>query len=111
MCSFQPTPVTFKTGNSVFVITEAFDLRNGGSLSFRFRTLEPRGLITYARGSGVNFFAFEVFDGHLYFVHDFGSLTSRNQLSANRVDDGNWHEVTIPYHQLPKVHLFYQSVI
>jgi hypothetical protein len=70
-------------------------MRTGGKISFRFRTLEPRGIIAIARGSAqsVSFFAIEVFDGILYFVHDLGSFSSRKTFSDRRVDDGEWHEV------------------
>ncbi|XP_052814372.1 uncharacterized protein LOC128241470 isoform X5 [Mya arenaria] len=91
----RPTPVTFKTGNSMFFLSDALDMRSGGTVSYRFRTLEPSGLLSIARGSGVQFFAMEVYDGILYFVYDFGSLTARNMFTDRRVDDGEWHEVTM----------------
>ncbi|XP_052237025.1 neurexin-1a-like isoform X2 [Dreissena polymorpha] len=91
----QPTPVTFKSGNSMLLVTDPLGMRTGGSMSFRFRTLEPRGLLVMGHGSAVQFFAIEVFDGILYFVTDFGSATSRNMFSDRRVDDGEWHEVTM----------------
>ncbi|WAR10903.1 NR1AA-like protein [Mya arenaria] len=90
----RPTPVTFKTGNSMFFLSDALDMRSGGTVSYRFRTLEPSGLLSIARGSGVQFFAMEVYDGILYFVYEFGSLTARNMFSDRRVDDGEWHEVS-----------------
>ncbi|XP_052812359.1 neurexin-1-like isoform X2 [Mya arenaria] len=89
----RPTPVTFKTGNSMFFLSDALDMRSGGTVSYRFRTIEPSGLLSIARGSGVQFFAMEVYDGILYFVYEFGSLNARNMFSDRRVDDGEWHEV------------------
>ncbi|XP_052236248.1 uncharacterized protein LOC127848011 [Dreissena polymorpha] len=74
--------------------TDALDMCTSGSMSFRFRTLEPRGLLVIGHGSAVQFFAIEVFDGILYFVADFGSATIRNMFSDRRVDDGEWHEVS-----------------
>ena len=70
-------------------------MRRGGSYSFRFRTSEPRGVISIARGAAqsVNFMAIEIFDGILYFVYDFGTFSSRMQLSDQRMDDGEWHDV------------------
>ncbi|XP_053386148.1 uncharacterized protein LOC123539409 isoform X3 [Mercenaria mercenaria] len=91
----RPTPVTFTSGSSMFYLRDPLDLRTGGSLSFRFRTLEPRGLLAIARGSiqSPTFFAMEIFDGLLYFVYDLGTLTSRKLFTDRRVDDGEWHEV------------------
>jgi len=62
---------------------------------FRFRTQEPRGLLSLAQGGAQSpiFFAFEVFDGRLYFVYDFGSVTHRKPLFDRRVDNGEWHDV------------------
>ena len=79
----------------MFYLSEPLDLRSGGSFSFRFRTLTPRGLLAIARGSpqSVNFMAVEIFDGILYFVYDFGTFSSRKQFSDQRMDDGEWHEV------------------
>lgn len=90
-----PSPVTFTSGNSAFFLRNALDMRRGGSYSFRFRTSEPRGIISIARGAAqsVNFMAIEIFDGILYFVYDFGTFSSRMQLSDQRMDDGDWHDV------------------
>ena len=76
-------------------LEDALDMRSGGSLSFRFRTLEPRGLLAIAIGNSPTFFSIEIFDGILYFVYDLGTLTSRKQFTDSRVDDGEWHEVCI----------------
>lgn len=90
----QPT-VTFTSGSAVFFLRDPLDMRTGGKISFRFRTLEPRGLIAIARGSAqsVLFFAIEVFDGILYFVFDLGSVSGRKTFADRRVDDGEWNEV------------------
>ncbi|KAL4216896.1 neuroligin protein binding [Mactra antiquata] len=89
------TPITFTSGASALYLQEALDMRKSGSIGFKFRTLEPRGLLVFARGSsqGVTFFAIEIFDGNLYLVYDLGSLTSRKTFTDRRVDDGEWHEV------------------
>lgn len=90
-----PTPITFISGNSAFFLRDPIDMRNGGSIGFRFRTLEPRGLLAIARSaaSGINFLAMEIFDGLLYFVSDLGTFSTRKTFSARRVDDGEWHAV------------------
>ena len=81
----------------MFYLRDALDLRRGGGFSFRFRTLEPRGILAIARGSAqsVNFMAIEMFDGILYFVYDFGTFSSRKMFSDQRLDDGEWHEVAV----------------
>ena len=43
-----------------------------------------------------NYFALEVFDGILYFVYNFDGFYGRKQFPLdNRVDDGEWHDVSI----------------
>ena len=81
----------------MFITTDPLDLRSGGGFSFRFRTLSPRGLIAFARGSpqSVSFMAFEIFDGILYFVYDFGTYSSRKQMTDERMDNGDWHDVGV----------------
>ena len=46
--------------------------------------------------SSNNYFALEVFDGILYFVYNFDGFSGRKQFPVdNRVDDGEWHDVSV----------------
>lgn len=71
--------------------------QGGGEISFRFRTLLPTGLLlTIPRTTTLShFMSFEVFDGKLYFVYDFGALTRRVLVSNDFVSTGQWQNVKL----------------
>ncbi|KAL3854443.1 hypothetical protein ACJMK2_013712 [Sinanodonta woodiana] len=89
-----PTPVTFISSSATFALRDPLDMRAGGSIEFRFKTKEPRGLLLVASGQGSVFLGMEIFDGNLYFVYNFGSASNR-ELIAEEVDNGMWHDVQI----------------
>ncbi|XP_052079469.1 uncharacterized protein LOC127717737 isoform X2 [Mytilus californianus] len=74
------------------------DLRSGGTIVFRFRTLESRGVLFLARrknSSNQLFLAFEIYDGKLYFISDFGARTRRLLVSDVIVNDGTWQNIKL----------------
>ncbi|KAJ8319909.1 LOW QUALITY PROTEIN: hypothetical protein KUTeg_001496 [Tegillarca granosa] len=77
------------------------DLRSGGIIKFRFRTLEYRGLIFYTQRdvSDARFIACEIFDGKLYFVYNFGGGAQRIQISDTVVNTGEWQEIKMEFTQ------------
>lgn len=77
------------------------DLRSGGTIKFRFKTNEPRGILLFTQGTthDANFMAIEIFDGILYFVYKFGNVKRRIPFANMRVDDGQWHTVSVDLSQ------------
>lgn len=76
------------------------DLRSQGSISFRFRTFEPRGVMFFSERDGSQYFcAFEVFDGYLYMVYNFGQGPISQKVSDRKLNDGQWHDVRIQLRQ------------
>ncbi|XP_062614011.1 uncharacterized protein LOC134275752 isoform X2 [Saccostrea cucullata] len=73
------------------------DFRNGGEIHFRFRTSLHTGLLlTIPRSTSLSqFMSFEVFEGKLYFVYDFGALTRRVLVSNDFVSTGRWQRVQL----------------
>lgn len=92
------------------------------SISFKFRTKEPNGIIILATGSKqpraknvswkfrlklgavvdlyfCNFqpvlIAIELLNGHIYIHLDLGSGASKIRASRRRVDDGDWHDLIL----------------
>ncbi|KHJ41389.1 laminin G domain protein [Trichuris suis] len=95
--SFSSEAVTFLSSDGYLNAT-GWHGGISGQVGFRFRTKEPNGLLLYVGpakvGSG-NFFAIEMFNGHLYLSIDLGSGTLRLQLDRTPVNDGHWHTVNI----------------
>lgn len=99
----QPTRIKLIGTISVLVHGEHYhipgyvDFRQGGEITFRFRTLLPTGLLlTIPRSTSLShFMSFEVFDGKLYFVYDFGALTRRVLVSNDFVSTGQWQNVRL----------------
>ncbi|KAK3601345.1 hypothetical protein CHS0354_011952 [Potamilus streckersoni] len=89
-----PTPITFISSSTVFALRDPLDMRAGGSIEFRFKTREPRGLLLVAIGQGAIFLGMEIFDGNLYLVYNLGGASNRELLDEG-VDDGVWHDVQI----------------
>lgn len=88
--------ITF-TSQNIYVVLQTWNIRNGGSASFRFQTVEPQGLLFFNGGSPASsiFIAVEVYDGKLYLVYNFGGITKRVMFSEQSVDDGQQHRVSI----------------
>ncbi|CDW56239.1 protein nrx isoform l; protein nrx isoform k; pro tein nrx isoform b; protein nrx isoform a [Trichuris trichiura] len=95
--SFSSEAVTFLSSDGYLNAT-GWHGGISGQVGFRFRTKEPNGLLLYvgpAKMSSGNFFAIEMFNGHLYLSIDLGSGTLRLQLDRTPVNDGHWHAVNI----------------
>uniref|UniRef100_A0A5S6QVV7 EGF-like domain-containing protein n=1 Tax=Trichuris muris TaxID=70415 RepID=A0A5S6QVV7_TRIMR len=95
--SFSAEAITFLSSDG-YLNASGWHGGISGQVGFRFRTKEPNGLLLYVGpskpGSG-NFFAVEMFNGHLYLSIDLGSGTLRLQLDRTPVNDGRWHAVNI----------------
>ncbi|KAL5005761.1 hypothetical protein ScPMuIL_016919 [Solemya velum] len=89
-------PITFVTMESLIALG-SLDLRSGGTITFRFKTNEPRSILLFSRGraNAADYMAIEIFDGILYFVYNFGSGNRRVPFAKFRVDNGEWHEVSV----------------
>ena len=79
------------------------DLRSGGTIQFRFRTLHSQGIL-FITGRGLNtnsvpyFIALEIVDGRLYVVYDFGAQTKRVAILQNiDVSNGQWHNIRLEF--------------
>ncbi|XP_056012893.1 uncharacterized protein LOC125678424 isoform X7 [Ostrea edulis] len=88
--------------------TGYIDMRNGGELSFRFRTHQMHGLLFVAGTSG-SFFSCEIVDGYLYFVYDFGAGAKRVRISSRSVTDGQPHSVRISFTYGRRVTVYYDN--
>ncbi|KAL9901022.1 neurexin 1 isoform 4-T10 [Glossina fuscipes fuscipes] len=90
-------PVTFTTRES-HLILPPWETGKQSSISFKFRTKEPNGLIILATGSkqprskNPVLFAIELLNGHIYIHLDLGSGAAKVRASRRRVDDGDWHD-------------------
>lgn len=74
------------------------DVRSGGTITFRFRTLESKGVLFFTRRKGSSnqlFLAFEIYDGKLYFISDLGARTRRILVSDVIVNDGTWQNIKL----------------
>ncbi|XP_060080041.1 uncharacterized protein LOC132559439 isoform X2 [Ylistrum balloti] len=76
------------------------DMRSQGSISFRFRTFEPRGVIFFTERLSTPYFcAFEIFDGYLYMVYNFGQGPMRQKVSDRKLNEGEWHDIQLQLRQ------------
>lgn len=114
-------PVTFTTRESHLVLPP-WETGKQSSISFKFRTKEPNGIIVLATGSkqprakNVSYhlgysdpssevnticspqpvlIAIELLNGHIYIHLDLGSGASKVRASRRRVDDGDWHDLIL----------------
>ncbi|XP_038055589.1 protocadherin Fat 1-like isoform X3 [Patiria miniata] len=88
-------PMSF-TGSSYM----RYDLLDVSSLSVRvavaIHTVESNGVIMH--GEGDDYSTLEIVDGYVQYTFDCGSGPANIPLTRKRVDDGNWHEVSISHH-------------
>ncbi|KAL4710241.1 hypothetical protein ACJJTC_005414, partial [Scirpophaga incertulas] len=87
-------PVTFTTRDAHLILPK-WEAVKTGTISFKFRTNEPNGLILYNAGEKpprADLFAVEVLSGHIYVHIDLGSGGVRVKASKKKVDDSKWHE-------------------
>ncbi|XP_065314409.1 uncharacterized protein LOC135923536 isoform X1 [Gordionus sp. m RMFG-2023] len=88
-------PVTFNTAESFVTLPKPVqDVKM--NIYIRFRTISPNGIIFYYEGIDMEFICIELVDGLINYVFNFGAgpqFLKSNTL--HRLDDNNWHEVTI----------------
>lgn len=65
-------------------------------IDFRFKTLEPNGLLFYNGGKRNDFIAVELVNGHIHYVFDMGDgpITIRDKARVH-MNDNRWHSVSI----------------
>ncbi|XP_026490992.1 neurexin 1 isoform X4 [Vanessa tameamea] len=87
-------PVTFTTRDAHLILPK-WEAVKTGTISFKFRTNEPNGLILFNMGAKpprADLFAVEILNGYIYVHVDLGSGGVRVRASRRRVDDSHWHE-------------------
>ncbi|CAF4797282.1 unnamed protein product [Pieris macdunnoughi] len=87
-------PVTFSTKEAHLILPK-WEAVKTGTISFKFRTNEPNGLILFNMGAKpprADLFAVEMLNGYIYVHVDLGSGGVRVRASRRRVDDSHWHE-------------------
>ncbi|XP_041968966.1 neurexin-1 isoform X4 [Aricia agestis] len=87
-------PVTFTTRDAHLILPK-WEAVKTGTISFKFRTNEPNGLILFNMGAKpprADLFAVEILNGYIYVHMDLGSGGVRVRASRRRVDDSHWHE-------------------
>ncbi|XP_067134301.1 neurexin 1-like isoform X3 [Centruroides vittatus] len=89
-------PITFTTKES-FLALPSWEAARAGSISFKIRTNEPNGVLMYNSGATAqgDFFAFELLDGHVFLLLNLGSGAVKAKATTRRVDDGQWHTVSL----------------
>lgn len=93
----ETNPITFTTPESFIPLPRWEVRKEGSSLSFTFQTSEDKGVIMYNRRRGnSDFFAFEIFDGYLWFIIDLGSGAFKDKI-AKKVNDKMPHHVTLKH--------------
>ncbi|XP_050084975.1 neurexin-1 isoform X2 [Anopheles aquasalis] len=65
-------------------------------IDFRFKTLEPNGLLFFNGGKRTDFLAVELVNGHIHYVFDLGdgAITLRDKARIH-MNDNRWHSVSI----------------
>lgn len=68
----------------------------GMSVDFRFKTVEPNGLLLYNGGRRNDFVAVELVNGHVHYTFDLGDgpITMRDK-SRMHMNDNRWHQISI----------------
>ena len=95
----QSQPITFTTPESFIRLPHWEVGRLGGTMTFTFQTNEPRGVMMYnSRQKNSDFFAFELWDGYLWFIIDLGSGPQKIRVSPDKVNDGLQHRIILEHH-------------
>ncbi|XP_012544066.2 neurexin 1 isoform X2 [Bombyx mori] len=87
-------PVTFTTRDAHLILPK-WEAVKTGTISFKFRTNEPNGLILFNMGAKpprADLFAVEILNGYIYVHVDLGSGGVKVRASRRRVDDSLWHD-------------------
>ncbi|XP_054713514.1 neurexin-1-like [Uloborus diversus] len=89
-------PITF-TNKESFLALPSWDAARSGSIAFKLRTNEANGVLMYNTGTTAqgDFFAFELLDGHVFLLLNLGSGAVKVKATTRRVDDGQWHIVSL----------------
>ena len=109
-------PITFATSES-YLALPTWECSDYGKISLKIRTTEGSGVILYSSGarnakesrvvdsgqqhgsesyeSSFDFFAIELLEGHVFMLMNQGSGSVRLKATTRRVDDGQWHSITV----------------
>ncbi|XP_035900555.1 neurexin-1 isoform X6 [Anopheles stephensi] len=88
-------PATFRSKHS-YVGLPILKAYSSVFIDFRFKTLEPNGLLFYNGGKRTDFVAVELVNGHIHYVFDLGDgpITLRDKARIH-MNDNRWHSVSI----------------
>lgn len=87
--------VTFKS-KYTFVKLPQLKAYSTMNLYFQFKTLEPNGLLLYNNGTGQDFIAIELVNGHIHFLFNLGDGPRKIQSNTrNALNDNKWHAVSV----------------
>ncbi|XP_055617047.1 neurexin-1 isoform X4 [Toxorhynchites rutilus septentrionalis] len=88
-------PATFRSKHS-YVGLPMLKAYSSVFIDFRFKTLEPNGLLFYNSGKRSDFLAVELVNGHIHYVFDLGDgpITIRDKARIH-MNDNRWHSVSI----------------
>lgn len=88
-------PATFRSKHS-YVGLPMLKAYSNVFIDFRFKTLEPNGLLFYNGGKRNDFIAVELVNGHIHYVFDMGdgAITIRDRARVH-MNDNRWHTVSI----------------
>lgn len=88
-------PATFRSKHS-YVGLPMLKAYSSVFIDFRFKTLEPNGLLFYNGGKRSDFVAVELVNGHIHYVFDLGDgpITIRDKARIH-MNDNRWHSVSI----------------
>ncbi|XP_055525432.1 neurexin-1b isoform X3 [Wyeomyia smithii] len=88
-------PATFRSKHS-YVGLPMLKSYSSTFIDFRFKTLEPNGLLFYNGGKRSDFVAVELVNGHIHYVFDLGDgpITIRDKARIH-MNDNRWHSVSI----------------
>ncbi|XP_049286072.1 neurexin-1 [Anopheles funestus] len=88
-------PATFRSKHS-YVGLPILKAYSSVFIDFRFKTLEPNGLLFYNGGKRSDFVAVELVNGHIHYVFDLGDgpITLRDKARIH-MNDNRWHSVSI----------------
>lgn len=95
-------PITFTTSDSYLKLS-GWKSPSKGTLSLKFRTNEPNGVLLYSTGTAQShnntihrdYIALELLDGHLYFLINLGFTPVKVKATVKRIDDSHWHTIIV----------------
>jgi len=81
LCDIGDQPITFMSNETYITLNKEKLLGQKPSLSLRFTTVEPDGLLLFSGRRDMEYFALEVYDRKLWMVTDAGYGPVRRQVS------------------------------